>query len=70
MLVLSRRSNETIVLGESIRVTVVAIRPDHVQIGIEAPREVAVYREETRRTASSAAETPPVEGSEEPAVWG
>lgn len=70
MLVLSRRPNESIVLGETIRVTVVAIRPDHVQIGIEAPRELPIHREETRRAASSAAEVPPVEGNEEPAVWG
>jgi carbon storage regulator len=69
MLVLSRQPNETIVIGETIRVTVVAIRPDHVQIGIEAPREVAVHREETRR-AGSPAEAPSTAGSEEPAVWG
>jgi len=46
MLVLSRKANETIVIGDDIVVTVVEIRHDRVRLGIEAPREVTVHRRE------------------------
>ena len=46
MLVLSRKKNESIVIGDSIVVTVVEIRGDRVRLGIEAPREIAVHRKE------------------------
>ncbi len=46
MLVLSRRENERIKLGNSIVVTVVRITGDRVRIGIEAPPDVLVLREE------------------------
>jgi carbon storage regulator len=46
VLVLSRKTNETIVIGENIIVTVVEIRSDKVRLGIEAPREVTVHRRE------------------------
>ena len=46
MLVLSRRTGEWITIGEDIRIRIVSMKGDHVQIGIEAPREVAVHRGE------------------------
>lgn len=46
MLVLTRKKNEHIMIGEDIRVSVVEVKGDHVRIGISAPREVKVYREE------------------------
>lgn len=46
MLVLSRKKNETIVVDDTIRVTVVEIRGDKVRLGIDAPREVSVHRQE------------------------
>lgn len=46
MLVLSRRSNESIVIAGNVTVTVLEIRGDHVRIGIDAPREITVHREE------------------------
>ena len=46
MLVLSRQSDETIVIGDNIRVTIVEVRGDKVRIGIEAPRDVSVHRQE------------------------
>lgn len=46
MLVLSRKANQRITIGKDIVVTVVDIRGDKVRLGIEAPQDVAVHREE------------------------
>ena len=46
MLVLSRRLNQAIVIAGEVRVTVLAITPSRVELGVEAPKEVMVDREE------------------------
>ncbi len=46
MLVLSRKKNEQIVLGEDIVITVVEIRGDKVRLGITAPKSVSAHRRE------------------------
>jgi carbon storage regulator len=46
MLVLNRRTNESIIIGHDIRIVVVEIREDKVRLGVEAPREVTVHRKE------------------------
>lgn len=46
MLVLTRRTNESIVIGGDIEVTVLEVKGDQVRLGIRAPRSVAVHREE------------------------
>jgi carbon storage regulator len=46
MLVLSRKKNESIVINNDITVTVVEIRGDKVRLGIVAPKEVPVHRQE------------------------
>ncbi len=46
MLVLSRHRDESIVIGDDIIITVVDIRGDKVRLGIEAPQEVSVHRQE------------------------
>jgi carbon storage regulator len=46
MLVLSRRANQSIVIGTDVIVTVLEVRGDHVRLGIQAPRTVTVHREE------------------------
>lgn len=46
MLVLTRRANESIVIGNDIVVTVLEIKGDQIRLGISAPHEVPVYREE------------------------
>ena len=50
MLVLSRKLGEKIVIGDNIVVTVVKIDRNQIRIGIEAPQEVPVYREEISPT--------------------
>lgn len=49
MLVLSRKRNEEIVIGEDIVITVINIRYDKVRLGIECPINVPVHREEVYR---------------------
>ncbi|MGC7870261.1 carbon storage regulator CsrA [Desulfosporosinus sp. SYSU MS00001] len=46
MLVLTRKLNETIKIGDNIEITVVGISGDNVRIGINAPREVKILRRE------------------------
>jgi carbon storage regulator len=46
MLILSRHVNERILIGEDIEVFIVDIKGDQVKIGIKAPRDVRVYRQE------------------------
>lgn len=44
MLVLSRKKNESIVIGENIVLMVIDVRGDKVRLGINAPKEVSVHR--------------------------
>jgi len=46
MLVLSRRKNESIVIADDIIITVIDVRGDKVRLGIDAPRDVSVHRQE------------------------
>ncbi|MGI9518846.1 MAG: carbon storage regulator CsrA [Pirellulaceae bacterium] len=46
MLVLSRKKNESIVINDDITIVVVEIRGDKVRLGVEAPKEVPVHRQE------------------------
>lgn len=46
MLVLSRKKNESIVINNDITIVVVEIRGDKVRLGVEAPKEVPVHRQE------------------------
>lgn len=49
MLVLSRRKGESVIIGGEVTVTVVEVRGDQIRLGIDAPRNVKVYREEVYR---------------------
>jgi carbon storage regulator len=46
MLVLSRKINQSIMIGDDVRIVVVAVDRDQVKLGIEAPRSVPVHRSE------------------------
>jgi carbon storage regulator len=46
MLILTRRVGETVMIGENISVTVLGVKGNQVRLGVNAPKEVAVHREE------------------------
>jgi carbon storage regulator len=46
MLVLTRKVNQTIVIGDSVEVVVLEVRGEQVRLGIRAPRDVSVHRKE------------------------
>jgi len=65
MLVLSRKKNESIVINNDITVTVVEIRGDKVRLGIVAPKDVPVHRQEVYdaihgKEPAASTETPPL----------
>ena len=53
MLVLSRRPGESIVIGNEVVVTVLDVRGDQIRVGIDAPRNVQIHREEVYRQLES-----------------
>ena len=46
MLVLTRKTNQSIMIGDDVEVTVLAVAKDKIRIGITAPREISVFRKE------------------------
>jgi carbon storage regulator len=46
MLILTRRQNESLKIGDDVTVTILALKNSQVRVGIEAPKNVAVHREE------------------------
>ena len=61
MLILSRRTGETICIGDNIEITVLEVKGNQVRLGITAPKEVPVHREEIAeriRLASSILKAP------------
>ena len=61
MLVLSRQRDESIMIGDDVKITIVDVRGDKVRLGIEAPREVSAHRTEVyeaiQREKAASAET-------------
>lgn len=46
MLILTRRMGETVIIGDNIAVTILGVRGSQVRLGVNAPKEVTVHREE------------------------
>ena len=67
MLVLTRRAGESVMIGDDVVITVLEARGDVIRIGIQAPRDVRVHREEVYRELQAAnreAASPPDEAVE------
>jgi carbon storage regulator len=62
MLILTRRVGETVMIGQDITVTVLGVKGNQVRLGIGAPKDVAVHREEVFERIKAEAHT--VEGQE------
>lgn len=69
MLILSRKLNEKVVIGDGVVVSIIEIRGDQVKLGIDAPKTVKVFRQEVydaiqaenRLAAGSALTLPPID---------
>ena len=66
MLVLSRKRDERIVIGDNIVITIVDVRGDKVRVGIEAPPEIPVHRQEVVDALKRAAAIRPEPSSDVP----
>jgi carbon storage regulator len=67
MLILTRRAGETVMIGSDVTITVLGVKGNQVRIGINAPKDVAVHREEIYERIQSektAGETPAADSPE------
>ena len=46
MLILTRKANETLIVGDNVTVTILGVKGNRVRIGVNAPKEISVHREE------------------------
>ncbi len=65
MLVLTRKSNQSIMIGDEVEVSVLAVMGEKVRIGIQAPRSVPVYRKEVYVEIKQEAGEDPAQVNEE-----
>ena len=53
MLILTRRVNETLMIGDDVTITVLEIRGNQVRLGVKAPKNISVHREEVYQKINS-----------------
>jgi len=62
MLILTRRVGESLMVGDDITITVLGVKGNQVRIGVNAPKDVAVHREEIFNRIHEGEDAPPPEG--------
>lgn len=65
MLILSRRTDESIVIGDEVTITILSVKGKQVRIGITAPPDVSVHREEIYQRIQAGEPTETVDATEE-----
>lgn len=60
MLILTRRIGETVMIGDEVTVTVLGVKGNQVRVGVNAPLDVAVHREEIYRKINEPVEQAPI----------
>ncbi len=66
MLILTRRQSETLVIGDDIKIVVLGIKGGQIRLGIEAPPDVAVHREEVYERIQAQADDAPAGTARDP----
>lgn len=59
MLILTRKVGESVLIGDGIKVSVLAVKGNQVRVGIDAPKDVSVHREEVRERLEEGKAAPP-----------
>ena len=65
MLILTRRINESLIIGDNVTVTILGVKGNQVRIGVDAPRDVAVHRQELAQKQESAVDDGSSESSDD-----
>ncbi len=65
MLILTRRVGETLMIGDEVTVTVLGVKGNQVRIGVNAPKDVAVHREEIFERIQSEDQDDPLDDSQD-----